>query len=121
MERTEEQKELDKELLRECRGYYEDEDKPDGAYIEVNWRFFNLNKIKRLISAGADVNAKKKWGETPLYWAVRWDNIPLAEYLISVGADVNAKGEWGRSLLYPLLSNREAKIVKLLIKAGITE
>ena len=66
MVKTREQKVLDEELLMECRGYHELYDKPDGAYIQVGEWFFNLNKIKRLIASGADVNAKGYLDRTPL-------------------------------------------------------
>ena len=122
MRKSKKQKELDKELLRECQGYSERGNKPDGAYIKEGEYFFNINKIKRLIEAGADVNAKDVDGESPLALAVRRNYVALAELLISAGADVDSKNIWGESPLYLLLRNAETlKIVKLLFKAGATE
>lgn len=125
MEKTKEQKALDEELFRECMGYSERDNKPDGAYIEVEERykvqifigkkFFNLNKIKRLITSGADVNAKTKYGQTPLHKAVYGDTIEAAKLLIASGADVNAKDLDSRTPLH-LADNVE--LAKLLIDSG---
>ena len=109
---TEEQKELDEELLRECEGYHEDEDKPDGAYIKEGRCFFNINKIKRLIEAGADVDSKDDEDWSPLDWAVAMDNVEIAELLISAGADVNSKGYLGRSLLHWASSEKMKSLLK---------
>ena len=67
MAKSKKQKELDEELLRECQGYTRRDNKLDGAYIKEGGYFFNINKIKRLISAGADVNVKDEDGWSPLY------------------------------------------------------
>ena len=123
MRRTKEQKALDEELFRECDGYTTNSHKPDGAYIKAKGRFFNLNKIKRLIEAGADVNAKNKnqYGETPLHWALWRDNIETTKLLIDSGADVNAKNKSGITPLAWAVDKRNIELVKLLIKAGATE
>ena len=115
MTKSKKQKELDEELLRECEGYHARQDKPDGAYIEEGEYFFNINKIKRLIEAGAKVNAKDKRGNSPLHWAVGRNNVALVKLLISAGADVNSKTKYGRS---PLFNVSYVSIAKLLISAG---
>ena len=116
---TEEKRRLNKELREECWGYSERGNKPDGAYIKEGEYFFNINKIKRLIEAGADVNAKDVNGESPLYRAVDRDSVILAKYLISAGANVNAKDIDGYSPLYYAVDGNNKAIAKLLIKAGV--
>ena len=118
MRRTKEQKALDEELFRECEGYYKDYDKPDGAYIEVDNYFFNINKIKRLIDSGADVRAKGYRDYTPLHRAAGGNNIDLAKLLIASGADVRAKDLDGDTPLHWAVDDRSIKMAKLLIKAG---
>ncbi len=115
---TEELKELDSKLFRHCMGFSESDNKPDGAYIQVMGLFFNMNKIKRLIEAGADVNTKGYEGDTPLHYAVRRRNIALVELLISAGADVNAKNFWGSVPLRMAVVMGDVPIAKLLISAG---
>ena len=113
---TEEQKRLDEELLRECKGYHARQDKPDGAYIEEGVCFFNINKIKRLIEAGANVNAKNEFGYTPLHRT--WWSVTIVKLLISAGADVNAKDRYDESPLAMAVYWDDVAIAKLLISAG---
>ncbi len=115
MAKSKKQKELDEDLSRQCCGYFKDEDKPNGMYVEEDGIFFNMNKIKRLIEEGADVNAKDDNGDLPLHYAVRNDNRDLVELLIEEGADVNTKDKDGQS---PLHWAKSEEIAELLIEEG---
>jgi len=117
MRRTKEQKALDEELIRECQGYTTRDNKPDGAYIQVSWLFYNTNKIKRLIEKGADVHSKKRDGTTLLHLAVGGDNTELAKFLIDSGAKVNVKKRNGETPLH-LAVFRNIELAKLLIDSG---
>jgi len=118
MGKSEKQKALDKELLRECQGYTTRDIKPDGAYIQEGGWFFNLNKIKRLIASGADVRAKDRNGYTPLHLAIRSDNIEIAKLLIVSGADVRAYSDNGFTPLHSAVYCDNIEIAKLLIDSG---
>ena len=77
-----------------------------------------VEEVKKLISAGADVNAKDNDGNSPLYHAAYWDNVAIAELLISAGADVNAEcGEGITPLAWAAYWGNVA-IAKLLIDSG---
>ncbi len=54
----------------------------------------NIEAVKQHLAAGADVNAKNKYG-TPLHEAAFEGYKEIAELLIAKGADVNAKNEDG--------------------------
>jgi ankyrin repeat protein len=51
----------------------------------------DIDAVKQSLAGGADVNAREKWGVTPLHWAANWGHKEIAEILIAAGADVNAK------------------------------
>ena len=60
----------------------------------------DLAAVKKLIAAGADVNAAKPDdGSTPLHWAVFVCNIEIVKVLIAAKADVNAKNKKGEASL----------------------
>ena len=50
--------------------------------------------VKRLIDAGADVNARfaGTHGETPLHWAASCDDVDVLDALLDHGADIEADG-----------------------------
>ena len=55
----------------------------------------NIEAVKQHLDAGADVNAKGKYGRTPLHYAATRGLKKIIELLIVKGADVNAKIEVG--------------------------
>lgn len=117
MSKSNEQKRLDEELLRECNGYMQTETKPDGVYIKRGSMFVNMNNIKRLIEAGADVNAEDEGGNSPLLYAIWRNSVELTKLLISAGLNVDAKNKSGESLLHRVI-NSDIRNVHILIKAG---
>ncbi len=56
----------------------------------------DIEKVKSLISEGADVNVVDKNGDTPLIWAATNGHKETVETLLKVkGIDVNVKGQYG--------------------------
>jgi len=55
----------------------------------------NIEAVKQHLNAGADVNAKGKYGRTPLHYAASRGLNKIIELLIARGADVNTKIEVG--------------------------
>ncbi len=80
--------------------------------------------VELLIREGADINAKDKWGGTPLYWSVNdlyfsnrnedRDSIDIMNLLIANGADVNT----GEDTLILAARTGKVEAVKSLLKAG---
>lgn len=52
--------------------------------------------VRRLVEAGADVNARGGGGWTPLHLAASRGSVALVDYLLSRGADPRARGDDGR-------------------------
>jgi len=77
----------------------------------------NIEAVKQHLAAGADVNAKDKYGRTPLHTAVDGDYKELIELLIAEGADVNANSKIGTPLHSAAFWGQK-EIAELLIAEG---
>ena len=83
---------------------------------------YNLEVIPHLVSLGADINAKNKFGKSALHFAVEQCSVELTTLLMSLGSDANAQDKSGKTplhsaALYP--GKKEmAKMVMLLISFG---
>lgn len=104
-----------------------DKEKLNQELLKTN----NLNRAKELIEKGADVNARDKYGQTPLIIACgrqsKHANIELIKYLIEKGANVNATGEDEYHDQTPIMMAIRAdylirsvamQIIDILLKAG---
>jgi len=76
-----------------------------------------LDKVKRLVRKGADVNSW--WDQlTALHYACMRGLDPVASHLIKKGADVNASSNTGFTPLGAAAINGNLSTVKLLLEAG---
>ena len=71
-----------------------------------------LDRVKKLVAEGADVNAKDNGSYSPLHCAVCGEHKDMVEFLISHGAHVNAKTSRGWT---PLMGAQSTDIVRLLL------
>jgi ankyrin repeat protein len=71
-----------------------------------------------LIQRGAGVNAKDKFGYTPLYMAIHNDDLYFLKILIANGADVNTKYRGGETLLKSAAKTGKTEAIKLLLDGG---
>ena len=79
----------------------------------------NIEAVKQHIAAGADVNAKVKFGWAPLHIATMFGHKETAELLISSGADLNAKdNNDGWIPLQYAAQKGHKEIAELLISKG---
>ena len=78
----------------------------------------NINKVKTLISAGANVDARDADGMTALMWASVNGHDDVAELLIRIGANVNLKDNFQWTALMWASGRRYANIVGMLVSNG---
>ena len=87
--------------------------------LNLDYYQLDLEDIRVLIDAGADVNAKDEDGWTPLLLAVDCGHLEALQTLIDVGADVNAKNNSGDTPLHYMVSyDSNPKVLHALINAG---
>lgn len=75
-------------------------------------------EVRRLLAAGADMEARDDIGRTPLILAAWLGDAVTAKALVGAGADVNAKDEHGRTPLILAAWSGSAEIANLLVGAG---
>ena len=74
--------------------------------------------VKMWLMAGADINAKDKWGNTALMLASRYGHTDIVKMLIEAGANVNVKDKNGNTALELAKDKGHTKIIELLKEAG---
>jgi len=79
-----------------------------------------VDDVKSFLDKGVDVNAKDKYGQTPLHIAVGRENIEIVKFLVSEkGADVNAKEVDEKTPLHLAASyNDKVEIARFLVSNG---
>ena len=96
------------------------------GYTPLHWAcssHFSLDEIevvKLLLSRGADVNLKSKYGHTPLHLAAikTASNPDKIDVLVHAGANVNAMNSSGETPLHNATDFAHFKAAKRLIEAG---
>ncbi len=79
----------------------------------------DLDFVKALVIAGADVNEKSEHLErTPLMWAAWEGKLPVVQELILAGADKDAKDEHGRTALVIAAQANQPNVVRELSSRG---
>jgi ankyrin repeat protein len=78
----------------------------------------NIERVRMLISNGADIREKDKSGFTPLHVAALNGRREIAELLIDQGADIEAKNNMGMTPLQVAARFGGLKVVELLISKG---
>jgi len=78
----------------------------------------DVQRARDLLDAKADVNAKDKYGWTPLRWAIVWSHTEIGKLLIDAGANVGEDTGDGLTLLHLAIGRGQTEFVKLLIDAG---
>ncbi len=80
-----------------------------------------LEEVKRLLSAGADINARAENGMTPLILASWRGHTKVVELLLREGADVDATTNIGTTALKFATERGQKKVIALLRSHGARE
>lgn len=75
----------------------------------------SFDSVKKLISAGADVNEKDRWGFVPLIQATIVNNQAIAELLLEKGAKVDARDITGQTALQWAVNRRNLELIKFFL------
>ena len=78
----------------------------------------DIEEVRSLIGAGADLEAKHRDGWTSLHWAALRGHTEAAKALIGAGADLEAKNDDGWTALYHAAARGYTEAAKALIAAG---
>jgi hypothetical protein len=78
----------------------------------------SVERVRELISSGADVNRRHKYGQTPLWEAAYHGQTEIVAVLLAAGADPNIYGDDGSGPLYWAASNGHLAVVQRLLCGG---
>jgi ankyrin repeat protein len=78
----------------------------------------DLEKVRRLVENGADINSKDQYGQTALMNAAHRGQVELVHLLIENGADLNITAKYNLSALMLSLIAGHPDVSRLLIEAG---
>ncbi len=78
----------------------------------------DAKEVRRLIAAGANVNAPDKDGNTPLIEAARRGHLSVVECLIEAESDTKGTDRDGKTALIEAAANGNLKVVYRLLEAG---
>ena len=79
----------------------------------------NREAVRSLLAQKANVNAAQSDGTTALHWAVRTDDLEIADLLIRAGANVSAANRDGATPLLLAAVNGSAAMLDKLMQAGV--
>jgi ankyrin repeat protein len=90
----------------------------DKLLLHTAVRQGDIQKVKKYIAQGYDINARSDANDTPLHYAVQFGYREIAEILVTNGADVNATN--GNGFIPTLLAviNNHNDIAEMLISHG---
>ena len=78
----------------------------------------NVRVAMLLLEKGADVKAKSNNGETPLHVAASWGRRDVGETLVEAGADLNSQTNAGKTPLHNAAMAAHADMVEFLVQEG---
>ena len=91
----------------------------DDTVLHTVCSWGDVDAVKTLVLAGADVNAKGDMGGTPLFNAVIGRSAQVVDFLLRSGADPNMSNDYNRLVVdYAKNISAPLEIIRLLEKAS---
>lgn len=78
----------------------------------------DIAKAKLLRDHGADVNARGRCGDSPLFYPIEGHHPDVLRWLLSEGADVHQVDEFGTTALIEAVEHDDLECVDILLNAG---
>ena len=78
----------------------------------------DVDRVRAVLHAGADIDALDEHGQTALMNAVYWGNMDIAKLLIERGAEVNHTAKLHLTALFLAVIGNRPQLVQMLIDAG---
>lgn len=90
----------------------------DDGTTPLHWAVHDSNaeEVRRLLKAGADVNARNDYGATPLTEAAETGNVDIIGQLLKAGADPESSNDDGQTALMLLARTSNVPAAELLLK-----
>jgi uncharacterized protein len=78
----------------------------------------SIEELRRLVAAGADIDARDEHGQTALMQAAVDGHTHVVEWLVGRGATLDHRAKYGLSALMLAVVNGHVDAVRLLVRAG---
>ena len=82
---------------------------------------FNIEIVKLLLNAGADIDKQDNHGDTALIYAAIKNNIEIVKLLLNSGADIDKQNNNGDTALIYAAYRNNLEIVEILLDYGADE
>ena len=107
-------------LLQLSREYWTERDEYGSTFLHLISRKADVRTAKALVQSNLlDVDARNKWGRTPMHQAAIWNNTHMMEVLCAAGADMRALDNDEHSPIDVALGYYAKKTVRVLVANGV--
>jgi uncharacterized protein len=78
----------------------------------------DVDRLRQLLEAGADINALDRYGQTSVMIAARDGRADVMRFLIAGGAVLDQTAKYGLSAVMLAVINGHLEVVRMLVHAG---